>query len=86
MSKVMTPKIGPANNAHHWADWQKRHRAPRPRDLLRKMHEERVKSSQVRAEEIDVIRKRPEPEKEFFTSAHAVAKSSESKPKKIEKL
>lgn len=29
------PRIGPANNAHHWKDWQKRHHAPRPIDLLR---------------------------------------------------
>lgn len=33
------PRIGPANNANHWKDWQKRHRAPRPIDLLRKIHD-----------------------------------------------
>jgi hypothetical protein len=37
------PRIGPANNAHHWKDWQTRHRAPRPIDLLRKIHNERAR-------------------------------------------
>lgn len=35
-------KVAPANNANHWKDWQKRHRAPRPIDLLRMMHNARA--------------------------------------------
>jgi hypothetical protein len=29
------PKIGPANNAHHWKNWRKRHHLTRPVDQLR---------------------------------------------------
>lgn len=45
------PRIGPRNNEHHWSDWQKRHRAPRPIDLLRKIHEQRVKAQREEAEQ-----------------------------------
>jgi len=41
--KTNIPKVGPANNAHHWKDWQARHRMPRPIDLLVKIHGERMK-------------------------------------------